>query len=83
MGRTAVRSKKYDTAPLVRLIHSFVKEDGGEKVVVEFAGIGKSTYYNRNRNPDKYQLGELRSLMIAFNIPKEEILAAVDKALTG
>ena len=79
----ASRAKRYDTAPLVRLIHSFVREDGGERAVVEYANISKSTYYSRNKEPDKYQLGEIRSLMIAFSIPKEEILAAVDKALTG
>lgn len=49
---------------------------------MEMAGLSEQTYYGRNRTPDKYQIGELRKLMLAFDIPKEELLAAVDKALT-
>lgn len=76
------RPRRYDTDPLVRTIKSYVGFNGGTARMPE-AGIAEQTYYGRNRTPDKYQLGELRKLMIAYDIPKEEILAAVDKALTG
>lgn len=78
----AKRPRKFDTDPLVRMIKSYVRFNGGISKL-ETVEIKEQTYYGRNRTPDKYQLGELRKLMIAFGIPKEEILAAVDKALTG
>lgn len=76
------RKKRYDTAPLVELVKSRVRFGGGisQLATVE---MNEQTYYCRNREPDKYQIGELRKLMIAYGIPKEDILAAVDKALTG
>lgn len=78
----AKRPRKFDTDPLVRMIKSYVRFNGGISKL-ETVEIKEQTYYGRNRTPDKYQLGELRKLMIAFGIPKEEILAAVDKALTS
>ena len=82
MGRAANRMKRYDMEPLVRLMKSAVRFNGGLERL-KIAGIKEQTYYGRNRTPDKYQIGELRRLMIAYGIPKEEILDAVDKALTG
>lgn len=78
----AKRQKRYDTEPLVMTLKSHIHSSGGLKNL-DIASMTEQTYYNRNRNPDKYQLGELRSLMIAYGIPKEDILAAVDKALSG
>lgn len=77
----AKRARKFDTDPLVRIIRSYVHSNGGASQM-EMAGLSEQTYYGRNRTPDKYQIGELRKLMLAFDIPKEELLAAVDKALT-
>lgn len=82
MGKASTRQRRYDTAPLVQMLKTYVRFNGGvEKLKI--ADITEQTYYGRNRTPDKYQIGELRSMMIAYGIPKEEILAAVDKALTG
>ena len=78
----AKRSRKYDTEPLVRMIKSYVRCNVGVSRM-ETAEITQQTYYGRNRTPDRYQLGELRSIMLAYGIPKDEILDAVDKALTG
>ena len=82
MARGVNRPRKYDTAPLVKVMKSAVRFNGGLERL-KIAKITEQTYYGRNRTPDKYQIGELRSMMIAYGIPKEEILAAVDAALTG
>lgn len=79
MGRA---KRRYDMEPLVRMMKTYVRFNGGVDKL-ETANMKEQTYYGRNREPDKYQIGELRSMMIAYGIPKEEILAAVDKALTG
>ena len=82
MGKAANRPKRYDMAPLVKLMKTAVRFNGGLERL-KIADITEQTYYGRNRTPDKYQIGELRRMMIAYGIPKEEILDAVDKALTG
>ncbi len=77
------RATRYDTRPLVRLIKISVKENGGIKMLENRTEMKEATYYGRNKEPDKYHLGEIRALMLAYGIPKEDILAAIDKALTG
>ena len=75
--------RKYDTEPLVDTIRFFVRKNGGTQRLEKCAGLKESTYFGRNRTPDDYHLGELRKLMIAYSIPKEQMLSAIDKALTG
>lgn len=70
--------KRHDTAPLVRLIKSYVHDNGGRKSVAKLTAIkSESTYAARNRNPDEYQLGELISLVTTLRIPKIEFLMAI------
>lgn len=70
--------KRHDTAPLVRLIKSYVRDNGGRKSVPALTAIkSESTYAARNRNPDEYQLGELISFVTAFRIPKIDFLMAI------
>ena len=70
--------KRHDTAPLVRLIKSYVHENGGRRNVSALTKIkSESTYAARNRNPDEYQLGELISFITAFGIPKIDFLMAI------
>jgi len=83
MGKREKRARKYDTEPLVDLIRFFVRKNGGFPTLEKYTGLKQSTYYGRNRTPDKYNIGELRALMLACDIPKEYILNALDKALTG
>ncbi len=82
MGKPINRQRRYDMEPLVQMLKTYVRFNGGVDKL-KTANITQQTYYGRNRTPDKYQIGELRGMMIAYGIPKEEILAAVDKALTG
>lgn len=82
MAKAPKRPRKFDTDPLVEMMKTYVRFHGGIDRLKD-AKITEQTYYGRNRTPDKYQLGELRGMMLAYGIPKEEILAAVDKALTG
>lgn len=70
--------KRHDTAPLVRLIKSYVHENGGRRNVATLTKIkSESTYAARNRNPDEYQLGELISLVTSLRIPKVDFLMAI------
>ena len=70
--------KRHDTAPLVRLIKSYVHDNGGRKSVSRLTTIkSESNYAARNRNPDEYQLGELISFVTAFGIPKIDFLMAL------
>lgn len=69
---------RHDTAPLKRLIKSYVHDNGGRKKVKDLTTINsESTYGARNREPDKYQLGELISVMTAYKIPKIDFLMAI------
>ena len=74
----AKAKKRHDTAPLVRLIKSYVHENGGRKSVAKLTAIkSESTYAARNRNPDEYQIGELISIATSFRIPKHDFLLAL------
>lgn len=74
----AKSNKRHDTAPLVRLIKSYVHENGGRKSVARLTTIkSESTYAARNRNPDEYQIGELISFVTSFRIPKIDFLMAI------
>ena len=78
MAKGVAKKKRHDTAPLVRLIKSYVHDNGGRKSVTRLTTIGsESTYAARNRKPDEYQLGELISFVTAFSIPKIDILMAL------
>ena len=71
-------TKRHDTDPLKRLIKSYVHDNGGRKKVKDLTTINsESTYGARNREPDKYQLGELVSVMTAYKIPKIDFLMAI------
>ena len=82
MEKTANRQRREDKNPLVQLIKSYVRSNGGAETL-KISGVNHRTYNRRNNQPDKYQIGELRCLMAMYHIPKEEILAALDQVLTG
>ncbi len=68
---------RHDMTPLVKLIKTSVRFDGGRKFVKDRAQISESTYASRNRTPDEYQLGELIRLVTAYRISMVDLLLAL------
>ena len=83
MPRTKLEGAQPNPRAVAKLIERYIKIECNctVEMAVDKAGVSRSLYYNRMKDPTQFTLAELRSFSKALRIPQEEVSAALAEAI--
>jgi len=83
MAFTYLKNRQHRIASISAVIHKYGMIYGYDThgKVGDMLGLSRSGYHSKRKNPERWTIGELDSLMKFLHIPKQEMLDALYGAI--